>query len=122
MVDVGEKLGKLHLEDYSSRDYDAAEKIQQPVMIGKVDCVTHQDVCSEHSIRAYPTLMLFHDGKRWKGGEYNGHRNLLSMVEWLYFVEEQVAKENGRTKEYQILQHVHKGMMRLSEFGIFRKC
>ena len=109
MLDVGEHLGKLHHEDYSSGDYDAAERVDQPVMIAKVDCVIHPDVCRDHGIRTYPTLRLFYEGVRWTGGDYVGHRTLLSMVEWLYFVEERVTQMEGGDKEDQVLHLAHKG-------------
>jgi hypothetical protein len=35
------------------------------------------------------------DGEVWSGGDYRGHRTLLEMVEWLYFVEEQVQKNES---------------------------
>jgi hypothetical protein len=95
MADTGEKLGKLHPEDYTDADYEAAEKVELPVMIGKVDCVTNHEVCQKEDIRAYPTLRLFVDGEPWSGGDYRGHRTLLEMVEWLYFVEEQVQKDEN---------------------------
>lgn len=107
MLDVGEELGQLHHEDYSSGDYEAATKVEQPVMIAKVDCVDHPSVCNQEGIRAYPTLKLFHDEQLW--AVYNGHRTLLDMVEWLYFEEEKIVKKFGGTKDNQILHHVHKG-------------
>jgi len=107
MLDTGEHLGKLHHEDYDSEDYDAAEKVRLPVMVGKVDCVLHGIVCKTHAIRAYPTLQLFHNGEPWLGGEYRGHRTVMSMVEWLYFVEERVIELEGGSKDDQSLQHAH---------------
>jgi thiol-disulfide isomerase/thioredoxin len=106
IADVGEKLGKdnqhAHV-DYTEEDYQAAEKVEQPVVIAKVDCVTHHDLCQEQSIQAYPTLRLFVDGEQWQGGDYRGHRTILELVEWLYFVEEQfVSDENLRN-----LHHAH---------------
>jgi thiol-disulfide isomerase/thioredoxin len=109
MVDTGEHLGKLHHEDYESEDYDAATKIEQPVVVGKIDCVTHAKVCRDHGIRAYPTLRLFYNGQPWKGGDYKGHRTLISIIEWLYFVEEKAIEMEGGDKEDQVLQHAHRG-------------
>jgi hypothetical protein len=103
MQDAGEALAE-HLEDYSKQDYEAARKVELPVMIAKVDCVTHREVCQDHNIQAYPTLRLFVDGDPWEGGDYRGHRTLLELVEWLYFVEEQFqSDENLRN-----LHAVHK--------------
>jgi hypothetical protein len=96
MADVGEQVGKLHPDDYTDSDFEAAKKVQLPVMIAKVDCVIHKDVCNDQEdIRAYPTLRLFVDGEPWSGGDYRGHRTLLEMVEWLYFVEEQLTTDEN---------------------------
>jgi hypothetical protein len=87
-------LEKLHPEDYTDEDYEAAQKVELPVMIAKMDCVIHKKVCNQdENIRAYPTLRLFVDGKPWKGGDYQGHRTIIEMVEWLFFVEEELGKE-----------------------------
>lgn len=89
MTDAGEHLAK-HMEDYTEKDYETAEKVKQPVIIAKIDCVSHQELCNvQEDIRAYPTLRLFVDGEPWRGGDYHGHRTILEMVEWLFFVEEQ---------------------------------
>eukprot|EP00535_Pseudo-nitzschia_heimii_P011112 CAMPEP_0197194592 /NCGR_PEP_ID=MMETSP1423-20130617/29533_1 /TAXON_ID=476441 /ORGANISM="Pseudo-nitzschia heimii, Strain UNC1101" /LENGTH=519 /DNA_ID=CAMNT_0042648041 /DNA_START=215 /DNA_END=1774 /DNA_ORIENTATION=+ len=82
----------------------------QQVQIAKVDCVDHSDVCKSYDIRAYPTLRLFVDGVPWKelfadstnrgllntgSSDYQGHRTVLEMVEWLHFVEQQVEEDEG---------------------------
>lgn len=115
MLDTGEHLGKLHHEDYDSEDYDTAAKMEQPVIVGKMDCVTHPTVCREHGIRAYPTLRLFYNGSPWKGGDYKGHRTLLSIVEWLYFVEQKAIEMEGGSQGDQVLQHAHKGKIHVSK-------
>ncbi|KAL3904621.1 MAG: hypothetical protein SGARI_004845 [Bacillariaceae sp.] len=108
MVDVGEKIGRqnehiVSQEDYKEEEYEAAEKVEQPVLIGKVDCVEHHDLCQEQSIQAYPTLRLFVDGEQWQGGDYRGHRTVLELVEWLYFVEEQLVDDETQRN----LHHAH---------------
>ena len=109
MVDAGEKLGKQHLEHYSDADFEAAEKVKMPVLVGKVDCVHHPKLCNQQEdIRAYPTLRLFVDGQPWKGGDYRGHRTIMEMVEWLYFVEEQHKELMGWSEEQMILHLAHK--------------
>jgi len=82
----------------------------QQVQIAKVDCVSNKDVCNSYDIRAYPTLRLFVDGVPWKelfklsegeklswsgSSDYQGHRTVLEMVEWLHFVEQQVQDNEG---------------------------
>ncbi|CAJ1965835.1 unnamed protein product [Cylindrotheca closterium] len=91
MIDAGEALGNEipHPDDYSEEDYLRAKRMQMPVVIAKIDCVTNQKVCNEQEqIRAYPTLRLFVDGEPWKAGDYRGHRTITDMVEWLYYTEE----------------------------------
>jgi thiol-disulfide isomerase/thioredoxin len=81
---------EMHKVDYSKEDYAAAAKVYLPVMIAKMDCVLFPQVCNkQEDIRAYPTLRLFVDGVKWKGGDYGGHRTLVEIVEWLQHVEEQ---------------------------------
>ena len=104
MVDAGMEHEKVHPDDYSDEDYEAAAKVKMPVLIGKVDCVVHQELCNfDERIQAYPTLRLFVDGKPWQAGDYNGHRTVLEMVEWLFYMEEQhkemLALEDGTQGE-----------------------
>lgn len=87
MLDASQKRGNQHPDVVTAKDYQEAEKVEVPVFIAKVDCVVNHNVCVQEGIRAYPTLMLFVDGRPWKQGDYRGHRTLLHMVEWLYLVE-----------------------------------
>lgn len=114
MVDAGVQHQKNHLEDYSEQDFEAAEKVTMPVVITKIDCVDHQTLCNlEERIAAYPTLRLFVDGERWQGGDYQGHRTVIEMVEWLYHVEEQhkelLSDEEGRGEQVRTLHKAHEG-------------
>ena len=114
MVDAGEAHAKIHGEDYTDEDYEAAEKVTMPVVIAKIDCVDHQSLCNfEERISAYPTLRLFVDGKRWHGGDYNGHRTVLEMVEWLYHVEEQhkdlLGQDSAVGDSVRTLHKAHEG-------------
>jgi len=120
MVDAGVDHSKDHPDDYSDEDYKAAEKIQMPVVIAKVDCVIHAEFCNlNERIQAYPTLRLFVDGKRWHKGDYNGHRTILEMVEWLYYVEEEhkqllSAEGDELGDRVRTLHTAHEGMLLLS--------
>ena len=77
-------------------------------MIAKIDCVSHPHVCNvQEHIRAYPTLRLFVDGERWKGGDYRGHRTVLEMVEWLLWVEEQ--HKTNMDDDEKTIQIAHEG-------------
>mmetsp|Transcript_27698 Transcript_27698/g.66745 ORF Transcript_27698/g.66745 Transcript_27698/m.66745 type:complete len:557 (+) Transcript_27698:179-1849(+) len=83
---------KKHLEDYEEEDYEHAKRLQMPVVIAKLDCVVHKEVCNrQENIRAYPTLRLFVDGLIWNdgGSDYKGHRTLTEMTDWLVYMEEQ---------------------------------
>jgi len=95
-------------QDYSQEDYDAAGGVKFPVLVGKVDCVNHQDLCNRvERIQAYPTLRLFVDGERWRGGDYRGHRTVLEMVEWLQHVETQHHELLERSESFKHLHHAH---------------
>ena len=120
MVDAGLDHSKDHPDDYSDEDYKAAEKIQMPVVIAKMDCVIYAEFCNlNERIQAYPTLRLFVDGKRWHKGDYNGHRTILEMVEWLYYVEEEhkqllSAEGDELGDRVRTLHTAHEGMLLLS--------
>jgi hypothetical protein len=118
MVDAGKALGnqRLHPDDYSEEDYQKAKRLQMPVVIGKIDCVSHPKTCNDQEdIRAYPTLRLFVDGEVWRGGDYRGHRTVTEMVEWLYYVEEQhktlMDEEGIDGNSVRTLHEAHTGKM-----------
>lgn len=117
MVDAGERLGNQHPDIATEKDYDEATKIELPVAVAKVDCVKNRFLCIQNQIRAYPTLRLFVDGKPWKGGDYQGHRTLLDMVEWLYHVEME-HKENMDERERR-LHAAHTGEQNTATNSIF---
>lgn len=62
---------------------------------GKVDCVANGDACAEQNIGAFPTVVLFKDGKRVKSE--TGAQNLAFMSTW---VEEtlETIKPGSRVK------------------------
>jgi thiol-disulfide isomerase/thioredoxin len=82
--------------DYTKEDYDEALKVKLPVMVGKVDCVDHKDLCFNQQIWAYPTLRLFVNGV--PVADYKGDRTVLEMVHWLAHVEEAHRKQVGDEK------------------------
>lgn len=121
MVDAGIEHAKQHPDDYSDQDYAAAEKVKMPVVIAKIDCVIHKELCNfQERIQAYPTLRLFVDGQPWHRGDYKGHRTILEMVEWLYYVEEEhkelLAGEGEVGERVRSLHKAHEGRSNLYHF------
>ena len=41
--------------DWTPQDFEQAKKLEKPVVIGKVDCVDHKELCQKYNIRAYPS-------------------------------------------------------------------
>jgi thiol-disulfide isomerase/thioredoxin len=116
MYDAGvQQLGNVHRDEYADEDLEAAKKVKLPVTIAKIDCVTNPKVCNQQQrIQAYPTLRLFVDGTPWRGGDYRGHRTIIEMVEWLYYIEEQhknmLDKEGQEGEQARTLHTAHQGM------------
>lgn len=93
MTAATQKYYDDYKHEYSEEDYQHALKVDRPVVIAKVDCVDHHDLCREQAIRAYPTLRLFVDGKKYDKGDYRGHRTLIDFTDWLTHVEEEHKKD-----------------------------
>lgn len=98
MFEVAENRVEDHIErnphkehEYSDEDYQAAILVELPVLIGKVDCVDHHELCMEYGIRAYPTLKFFVDGE--EKGDYRGHR---TVVELAHFIEQMEKEHKGK--------------------------
>eukprot|EP00585_Thalassiosira_rotula_P005281 CAMPEP_0196135362 /NCGR_PEP_ID=MMETSP0910-20130528/4021_1 /TAXON_ID=49265 /ORGANISM="Thalassiosira rotula, Strain GSO102" /LENGTH=528 /DNA_ID=CAMNT_0041395487 /DNA_START=106 /DNA_END=1695 /DNA_ORIENTATION=- len=95
---VEEKLensGQEH--DYSDEEYQAAVEVELPVLIGKVDCVDHHDLCMKRQIQAYPTLKFFVDGE--EKGDYRGHRTVVEMA---HFIEEMEKEHKGKDADTDV--------------------
>lgn len=92
---VDEQLEDSHLDhtDFTKEEYNEALKVKLPVMVAKVDCVVHKDLCFQQQIWAYPTLRLFVNGQ--PAADYRGDRTVLEMVHWLAHVEEQHKTQIG---------------------------
>lgn len=98
MFEVAENRVEDHIErnphkehEYSDEDYQAAILVELPVLIGKVDCVDHHELCMDYGIRAYPTLKFFVDGE--EKGDYRGHR---TVVELAHFIEQMEKEHKGK--------------------------
>ena len=94
MADVAEKRVEQHEHEYSEEDYEHAKSVEMPVMIAKIDCVDHKDLCQREGIRAYPSLLLFINGERWHEGGYRGSRTVVAMADWLRQVEDAHKEED----------------------------
>jgi thiol-disulfide isomerase/thioredoxin len=81
---------------YSDAEYDEAVKVELPVLIGKVDCVDHGDLCMKYEIAAYPTLKFFVEGK--EVGDYRGHRTVVELTHFVEGMERQHKGKNGDIK------------------------
>ena len=100
MEKVDEKLQRnhevhnhKHPDDYSDQEYNDALAVELPVMVAKIDCVVHKQLCFDNQIWAYPTLRLFVEGEA--KADYRGDRTVLEMVHWLSLVEESHKKYLG---------------------------
>ena len=106
MTDVAEHIVDQREHDYSDEELAHARKVELPVLIAKVDCVLHKDICMSQSLMAYPTLRLFVDGERWQGGDYRGHRTVAEMADWLQQVEDKHKEDlDDETKRNVKLAH-----------------
>jgi len=105
MTDVAEDLHRDH--EYTEEELEHAKKVKLPVMVAKIDCVNHRALCMDEQIMAYPTLRLFVDGKRWRGGDYRGHRTLVELTDWLQQVEDAHKTELERDDADKNVKLVH---------------
>jgi len=110
MMDVAEDLVEEHDREYSDEEYEHAKRVEMPVMIAKVDCVLHKELCQHQGIMAYPTLRLFVDGERWKGGDYRFDRTVISMADYLRQIEDTHKNELGIEKDKNV-QLAHDGKL-----------
>lgn len=103
MYEVAENRVEERLEnrgdehEYTDEDYAAAVAVELPVLIGKVDCVDHQELCANNGIRAYPTLKFFVDGE--EKGDYRGHR---TVVELAHFIEQMEKEHKGKNADQAV--------------------
>jgi hypothetical protein len=114
---VAEHLVDQHDHDYSDEEYEHAKNIQLPVMVAKIDCVIHKDVCAKQHIMAYPTLRLFVEGERWRAGDYRIDRTVVAMADWLQQIED-THKTELESDENKNVQLVHEGEYRLDAWGL----
>jgi thiol-disulfide isomerase/thioredoxin len=118
MTDVATNIVEKETEkgehEYTAEDLAHAKKLSLPVFVAKVDCVSHQNLCWEQRVNAYPTLRLFVDGERWRGGDYTGHRTVIEMADWLAQIEDTHKSEleaEGEDKMHRKVKSVHDGKL-----------
>ncbi|KAI9319981.1 thioredoxin-like protein [Dichotomocladium elegans] len=58
----------------------AATELKDTVKLGKVDCTTNQDLCTEYGVRGFPTLKVFRNGNT---SEYKGTRKAPGIVSYM---------------------------------------
>lgn len=80
-------------DSYSEEEYAEALQVELPVLVSKIDCVIHRELCLQQQIWGYPTLRLFVDGD--VHGDYRGDRTVLEMVHWLAVQEEEHKSHLG---------------------------
>jgi len=51
------------------------------VKLVKVDCALYADLCRDNRVKAFPSIMLFMDGKI--NEKYDGHRTVDAMTQWV---------------------------------------
>ena len=110
MSDVAEKRVEQHGHEYTEEDYQHAKMVEMPVLIAKIDCVDHKELCQQEQIRAYPTLILFINGERWHAGGYRGPRTVVAMADWLRQAEDAYKEENETAP--RTLEDAHSGKFR----------
>uniref|UniRef100_A0A1I8PHM3 Thioredoxin domain-containing protein n=1 Tax=Stomoxys calcitrans TaxID=35570 RepID=A0A1I8PHM3_STOCA len=65
-------------------------KDEPQVIIAKVDCTQHQELCAKHEITGYPTLRFFKLGET-ESVKFKGTRDMPAITE---FINEQLNSEN----------------------------
>lgn len=86
-----------HHRGFTPEQMAEAHKVHLPVMVAKVDCVMHVELCRDQKITGYPTLRLFTEGKF--EADYHADREVIEMTNWLAHVEEKMYGSNGIMNE-----------------------
>lgn len=99
MNDATNELIEDPQEGYDEKELHEAEELAVPVVIAKVDCVIHHQLCMQNQIAAYPTLRLYVDGKQFENGDYRGHRTVMDLIQFLKEAEFLLGKEGLLSKD-----------------------
>ncbi|XP_064596937.1 thioredoxin domain-containing protein 5-like [Liolophura sinensis] len=68
-------------------------EFNENINIAKVDCTQHKTVCDKHSVKGYPSLIWFSDGKQ--SEKYSGSRSHEDLKK---YVSDMTSKTNGEAK------------------------
>lgn len=95
-------------DKFDKEEIEHALRVERPVVIAKIDCVDHHELCMAQGIRAYPTLRLFVDGEVYEKGDYRGHRTIVEFTDWLTEVEKEHKGDSGAEKWVHMTQDAAK--------------
>lgn len=98
--------------EFSNDEYEAAVNKMSPVLVTKLNCSVHPNICNQQGIRAYPTMRIFVDGEA--KGDYRGHRTVMELVHWLRHAEA-VHREPGMLKMQKVLDYASERTVRNEE-------
>ena len=115
MAMTAEHIADENKHKYTQEEYEHASNVELPVVIAKIDCVSHEQFCMQQGIRAYPTLRLFVDGKRWQAGDYMKDRTVVSMVDYLREIEDYHKGELLNSEDPLKLASAEKGTFRKAQ-------
>ena len=51
--------------DYSEEEYENRVNEVAPVLVTKLDCNEYPDVCDKQSVKVYPSIRIYFDGRRY---------------------------------------------------------
>jgi protein disulfide-isomerase A4 len=68
------------LEPEFEQAFKYLEKNEKPIYLAQVNCDKENELCSKYQIMAYPTLIIFREGRPF---DYNGGNNASEIIEFM---------------------------------------